>query len=356
MSQKLSMKLSCQLASIFGFSLRRTAKLTLGLGLIALTLSPTLLTKDALADGLVVRQNITIDGQQLLLGDVFPQANGNKGQIVMTGIQPGETRSIDKFQLLKIVNKHQLNWVPKDNFTAIKVVRTSQSIDQERLKDLIEDRIIRTANLEFDSITVKLLLFNHELPLSVQNEVLYDIANFRYKENSGHFQGHVNISTEGKTYPIKFQGSVILQKKVPTLKRPLPRGTTIYAKDVIFRMEKLNNIHANTITEKEDVIGMQTTHHIRANKTFTQKDLRQPILVKTKQKVTMRLKSNHMIISTQGIALESGVKGDIIDIRNSNSGIIVSGTIISAETVEISVFGQTAQNTARPTQALTQVN
>ncbi|SPL64083.1 Flagellar basal-body P-ring formation protein FlgA [Ochrobactrum soli] len=63
--------------------------------------------------------------------------------------------------------------------------------------------------------------------------------------------------------------------------------------------------------------------------------LSEPSLVKRGEPVTMVFSTGVMTITAVGIPLESGAAGDFIKVRNSDSGVIVPGTILADGRVQV---------------------
>jgi len=64
-------------------------------------------------------------------------------------------------------------------------------------------------------------------------------------------------------------------------------------------------------------------------------NIRKPVLVPKGAIVTMVLKTDRMILTAQGRALQGGSEGDVIRILNAKTHKVVDGTVINPGTVSV---------------------
>lgn len=65
-------------------------------------------------------------------------------------------------------------------------------------------------------------------------------------------------------------------------------------------------------------------------------DLKEPIIVEQGKQVKLIVKNGSLVITGVGIPLQSGTVGDYIKVKNIDSGIIVSGTVLKDGSVGVS--------------------
>ena len=61
----------------------------------------------------------------------------------------------------------------------------------------------------------------------------------------------------------------------------------------------------------------------------------EPYLVETGSPVTVMFVEGGLTISTKAVALQSGAAGDMIRLRNMDSGVVLSGIVLADGTVRI---------------------
>ncbi|MCH9844444.1 MAG: flagellar basal body P-ring formation chaperone FlgA [Alphaproteobacteria bacterium] len=283
-------------------------------------------------------RDVIIEEDYLMLRDIFPNID-DRSIVVRSAPLPGKSYYLNRSDLQEIALKHSVDWYGDEQ--GIYVKRDGRNIDRLEIDALIRSQVIQSETKKYDAIDVEVRLSKQDIILPQQGDVNYSIERFKYSKNTGGFQGEIIVSVDDKPYNrgLKFSGATTLKKKIPTLMNSVQRGTMIRERDVIHRFENIKNLHDGTITITGDIIGMEAKRHIRANSNLQFRDFQMPLLVKNKQQVNMVLATSRIKISTTGIALQDGAKGDIISIKNINSGIVIEGKVVSAETVQISIVG-----------------
>ncbi len=299
-------------------------------------------------------RDVIVEEDYLMLRDIFPNID-DRSVVVRSSPLPGKSYYINHLDLQEIALKHNVDWYGEEQLSGIYVTRAGRNIDRLEIEELVRRRVIETETKKYDAIDVRVRLSKQDIILPQQGNIEYKIESFKYSNNTGGFKGYIIILVNNNPYNngFKFSGATKLKKKLPTLINSVQRGTVIGERDVIHRFENVKNLHDGIITIAGDIIGMEAKRHIRANSNLQFRDFQMPLLVKNKQQVNMVLATNRIKINTTGIALQDGAKGDIISIKNINSGIVIEGKVVSAETVQISILmnqPNTTNNNANTTQ------
>ncbi|MEB2848240.1 flagellar basal body P-ring formation chaperone FlgA [Endobacterium cereale] len=85
----------------------------------------------------------------------------------------------------------------------------------------------------------------------------------------------------------------------------------------------------------EEVTGMITNRTLLPGRTILVSSLRIPYLVKRGTSVRLTFGIGNMTISASGSPLQNGSVGDVIRVRNIDSGLSVSGTVMADGTVQV---------------------
>lgn len=115
---------------------------------------------------------------------------------------------------------------------------------------------------------------------------------------------------------------------LPVARRGVPRGDLIQADDVAMARVNLGAIPVDALHDDGDVVGLSATKDILTGEVFRKDKLAIPPLVVAGAKVTMMYKSGIFEASASGIALESGIRGQEIKIRNDSSKKIIAGVVL----------------------------
>ncbi len=100
------------------------------------------------------------------------------------------------------------------------------------------------------------------------------------------------------------------------LRRSLPRGSRV-------------------VRRLEQIAGKVARRTILPNRPILTTALRDPYLVESGKPVRITYRSRGVSISLTGVALNSGIQGDLIRIRNIDSGKTIVGTVMADASVQV---------------------
>lgn len=110
---------------------------------------------------------------------------------------------------------------------------------------------------------------------------------------------------------------------------PIPRGSTINQKNTVIGETNLNNIRGHLYTIANPPYGLIAARNIRINTFLTDQLTELPNLVKKGSRVLIVAQSDNISVRMNGTALEDGVEGQQIRVKNTSSGRIVYGKVVS---------------------------
>lgn len=124
-------------------------------------------------------------------------------------------------------------------------------------------------------------------------------------------------------------------REVPVLNAPLERGMMIKPSDI--EMVRLNLFkQPEGIAENaSDVVGRRVTRNLSAGETIRSKFIDIPPTVPKGKTVTMNYRSAGIQATALGIAMDDGLDGEVIRVKNSSSRKIVRARISGPEQVEV---------------------
>lgn len=100
------------------------------------------------------------------------------------------------------------------------------------------------------------------------------------------------------------------------LRRSLPKGSRV-------------------VRSLDQIAGKVARRTILPNRPILSTSLRDPYLVESGKPVRITYKSRGVSISLTGVALNSGIQGDLIRIRNIDSGKTIVGTVMPDASVQV---------------------
>ena len=142
-----------------------------------------------------------------------------------------------------------------------------------------------------------------------------------------------NISE--KNYKKKYKNKS-KNKKIAVLvsSRNLKRGELIKEGDI--KIKYLTHIgSSNTFISKKDLNGRKLKIPLKKDQIIRERHLIKNWVIKEGQKVKIEHKNGNLLISVDGIALDSGMKGDYLKVKNENSGKIIKGWVKNNKKITI---------------------
>ncbi|MBN8549593.1 MAG: flagellar basal body P-ring formation protein FlgA [Deltaproteobacteria bacterium] len=139
----------------------------------------------------------------------------------------------------------------------------------------------------------------------------------------------ITVSPQGEM-PTRFevQASVDEWNMMPVANRTVPRGSLIQADDVVMARVNLASVPSDALHHDREVIGLAANRDIPFGEVFRKDKLAVPPLITAGAKVTMMYRNGLFEASASGIALESGVRGQEIKVRNDSSKKVISAVIL----------------------------
>ncbi|TDO98208.1 flagellar basal body P-ring formation chaperone FlgA [Marinomonas balearica] len=110
---------------------------------------------------------------------------------------------------------------------------------------------------------------------------------------------------------------------------PISRGTAITSSNTTIGKVDITTIRGHIYTLKTPPYGLIASRNIRINTFITDSITKQPILVKKGARVLIIAQSGLISVKMNGTAMENGVKGQQIRVKNVSSGRIVYGKVVS---------------------------
>lgn len=130
-------------------------------------------------------------------------------------------------------------------------------------------------------------------------------------------------------------GRYISSIEVPVISRFIKAGDIITANDITIVQTKLNRVKGDYITNENDIIGMQAKKPLSNGSLIKRSELRNPPVIKTNDPVNIAYYSNNIRLKTSGVALGSGAVGDMIKVKNEDTGAVLLGQIVNKNTVQV---------------------
>lgn len=138
-------------------------------------------------------------------------------------------------------------------------------------------------------------------------------------------------------HPWKIFVPVQLQiwQKVLVAAGPLQRGKLLAASDMILAERTISDQARGFMLKPSQATGYRLKRDLSEGDVITPGVIVAPPLIERGQKVMLEAKTGALNVRMAGVALESGLAGDIITVENRESGRKVEGVVRSGKTVEV---------------------
>ena len=142
-----------------------------------------------------------------------------------------------------------------------------------------------------------------------------------------------NISAKNIKKKLK---NKLKKKKIPVLVTVarLKRGHQIKEHDI--KVKYLSHIgSSNTFSKTKVLLDRKLKVPLKEGQIIRERHLIKNWIIKEGQKVKIEHKKGNLLILVDGIALNSGMKGDYLEVKNENSGKIIKGWVKNNKKITI---------------------
>ncbi|TAN64733.1 MAG: flagellar basal body P-ring formation protein FlgA [Methylobacter sp.] len=131
--------------------------------------------------------------------------------------------------------------------------------------------------------------------------------------------------------------SVIIKtyQKVVVLSQPIQRGEIVTRQHLAIEKREVSNLRDDFVTQIEQVENKQASRQLETGTILSLRTLVEPKLIKRGDKVIISTTKPDFSIRMNGVAMMDGTKGQLIRVKNQNSGRIINATVIEPGLVSV---------------------
>lgn len=130
-------------------------------------------------------------------------------------------------------------------------------------------------------------------------------------------------------------GPALAQNTAVIPKQVIYPGETIASEQVDVVAVTNPNLAGGYARTREEVVGMVAKRTLLPGRTIPVHGLREAFAVKRGSSIRLTFEIGNMLISASGTPLTDASVGDVVKVRNIDSGSIVSGTVMADGTVQV---------------------
>lgn len=304
-----------------------------------LLIAPALLAQspDRVSDLPRLKPAVTVTRDVVRIGDLIDNAGPLSDIAIFRAPDPGSTGMVSAERVLEAVRQHNLLLVDARGIADIEVTRVSRAIRRAE----IEARIVRAFAPQFpaggDAGRFAITFDREPSIINVEPQVSGDLQAARafYSARSGRFDILFDVPGPGAAAQVRYTGTLVETVPAVVLARPINRGETVRASDLIVERRPKADMTADTISDPAEAAGMAARQALRAGPPLRRADLVKPEIVKREESVTLIYEMPGIMLSTRGKAVESGAEGDTINVLNIQSKRTVQGVVTGPGRVTI---------------------
>jgi|GEM_PF-6186613 len=274
------------------------------------------------SEKLTLRSNIQTSDKVVRVGDLFENAGDNYGVALYRAPRPGKTGILNATRLKKRLARFNLNWENTNNLSEVVVRRSSQLVPYAEVEIALKNKIaehIKDPTMAQD-MEIRLKDKLDDFYISEQTTPHIDIRHLTYDARTGRFKALLTVSGKDEAVrPLSISGLAYEVAEVAVLKNPVERNQIITNSDINIVRLPIRQVSARFAITQEDIAGRKAKKNLRVGRPIKKTDIALPRWVKRGDLVTVLFETGNLTITARGIAMENGVKGRSIRVKNPHS-------------------------------------
>ncbi|WP_417585771.1 flagellar basal body P-ring formation chaperone FlgA [Nitrincola sp.] len=117
--------------------------------------------------------------------------------------------------------------------------------------------------------------------------------------------------------------------------RPLARNTRIAPSDIRIVEQDVIRMNGDYFTREQDLVGKQVRRPMGSDQIISSRMVEHALTVSRGDQVSLESRRGSLVIRTSGIALEDGLTGEQIRVRNEQTGIEIRAVITAPGVVQV---------------------
>jgi len=280
------------------------------------------------SDMIVLGEISEIEGEDAILMEKLKSITLGKAP------SPGELRSISAEYLESRVRQ---NGIDADTVALhlpdkIEVARKTVIISPKEVEEIVRSFILKKRNPNLTAVKISPA---DSISLSA-GEITYEVIPRRNEDYLGGTTLGLVFMVDGRAEKkIWVSAEIDVSQKVVVCNKTLQRNHVITQDDIRLDTLSLKEFPEDVVTDPLEAIGKRTQRTIDINSPLRFKCLGVMPLVKRGDLVTIVAESDVVKITTQGVAIENGGKGEMVKVVNTGSQKEVYGKVRDSRTVEV---------------------
>ncbi|MGH1349310.1 MAG: flagellar basal body P-ring formation chaperone FlgA [Methyloligellaceae bacterium] len=277
----------------------------------------------------VLKESIIVQGEIVTLGDLFENTGPYKNIPVFRSPDFGSDGVISASRVQAAAAREGLIWNNPGRVDKLIVRRPSRTITLNNIKDLLRPQLSEKTGINNnEDLTITFATGTKDIHIDKQIVADLVVMSLAYNPQNKAFKAQ--IGTEESTGNISrgiITGRVDQTSLVVFPTNSLEPGIAITENDLKTMRVSVERLRAGYISDTRLAVGKTPKYRLGPNQVLRSQDLEVPKIVKTNDLVEIRYQVPGLYLKSQGRALGSGAKGDIISVLNTRSKRKIQVTI-----------------------------
>ncbi len=297
-----------------------------------------------------LRPQITLDAPLVRLSDLFDDVSPATDRTLGPAPQPGSRILIEAPQLAAIARQNGVDWQPASPADRAVLDRPGRALPRDLLLSALRTALGHVG--AGDDIEVDLGGFTAPT-VSPTGAIKLDIEQLDWDPASGRFTGLLTLSADGTAMQrLRLSGFAQDMIAVPVPVHRLPPGSIIQTQDLRIARVRTGLAHRDVARSPDQAIGQTLRRQAIPGQPLALADLARTPVIQKGARITMRLHAPGLAMAATGQALEAGILGEHIRVRNIGSRAVVEAEIIGPDVVRIIPGSQPLSPASNRTAAL----
>jgi flagella basal body P-ring formation protein FlgA len=279
---------------------------------------------------LILRDRVTVDQSDLMLSDLFSNLAVDADRRIGDAPKPGEQMVLGSRQIWDYAKAYGLNWQPIRSKVAVVITRSSAEVPNEVIADAIAARLAEEHIA--DDFDIDLFTRRSNLHVATDAPLAVEIHALSYEPRTKRFHATVGVE-DGRLSQLT--GKIVPMVAVPTLRRHAMPGQVITDDMIAWQRVPTRQAGVTTVTRHDDILGQTARRPLTAGVPIRLTDLKPNLMVTKGDVVTLMVRTGAMTLTARGQALESGTKGAVIRIRNTQSDRVIEARVIAPDVAAV---------------------
>jgi flagellar basal body P-ring formation protein FlgA len=291
-------------------------------------------TSPGAADAAVLRGHATVDSDMVRLGDLFANTGAKAENIVAPAPQAGATQVFDAEMLRDVARRSGIGWEPRSRYDRVVVERAAIVVPHEEIVAQVREALI-AGGMPVDR-RIELSQRDYSFHVPPGREDALRVENARLDGRTGRFAAALIVPRGGQsTDRMHLTGRVHEMVEVPVLSRRVNRGEVIGRSDIDTIEMPRETVARNAILDPAQLIGQTPRRLLAENTPLRHSDVQAPTVVAKGTLVTVVLRTDRMLITARGRALDDAANGEVVRVLNTQSRATIEGVATGPNEVVI---------------------